>query len=352
MIALNNSKGWTEVMRRRAEWVDGLTRLWYEPAAPVPAGLRVLAALYRWGVIIRRGLYRNGWLKVERLPAPLLVVGNLTVGGTGKTPMVIALVEILRAAGFSPGVISRGYGGKAKRWPQKVTASSDPLEVGDETVLIARRAGCPVMAGPDRVAAARALLAGEGCDVIVSDDGLQHYRLGRDVEIAVIDGVRGLGNGLCLPAGPLREPAERLDSVDFIVKNGGDAQPGEYLMRLEGDVAVRLSDGETRPLAFFAGRKVRALAGIGNPRRFFDHLRAFGLDVEARAFPDHHLFRAEDLAWGEDVPLLMTEKDAVKCRAFPDESLWVVPVRAALPPEFAASVLKLLRTKTDGRKTA
>jgi tetraacyldisaccharide 4'-kinase len=300
--------------------------------------MRALSALYRRTVLARHALYRDGWLRVERLPAPVVVVGNLTVGGTGKTPLVIALVEILRAAGFSPGVVSRGYGGRARHWPQKVTAQSDPLQVGDETVLIASRAGCPLMAGPDRVAAARALLA-EGCDAIVSDDGLQHYRLGREVEIAVIDGARDLGNGLCLPAGPLREPPERLESVDFVVRNGGEARPGEFLMRLEGDAAVRLSDGLIRPLTAFAGRKARALAGIGNPQRFFDHLRPFGLEIEERAFPDHHVFRAEDLVWGDDVPLLMTEKDAVKCRAFPAASLWMVPVRAALPPEFAASVL-------------
>ncbi|HLF98627.1 MAG TPA: tetraacyldisaccharide 4'-kinase [Methylococcaceae bacterium] len=331
--------------------VAGLTRRWYETGAPVPAGLRALAALYRGVVAIRRRLYLNGWRRIERLPVPVLVVGNISVGGTGKTPLVIALVEILRAAGFCPGVVSRGYGGRAKHWPQRVTALSEPLEVGDETVLIALRAGCPVMAGPDRVVAARALREG-GCDAIVSDDGLQHYRLGRDVEIAVVDGARGLGNGLCLPAGPLREPPERLQAVDFVVRNGGDARPGEFLMRLGGNAAVRLGDGQTRPLASFAGRKVRALAGIGNPERFFDHLRAFGLDVEARAFPDHHVFRAEDLTWGEDVPLLMTEKDAVKCRAFSRESLWSVPVRAVLPPEFAASVLNLLRTQTHGRQTA
>lgn len=335
-------------------WTDcaaWLTRRWYDPHAPVPFGLRALAAIYRGAIRARHALYRNGWLLVERLPTPVVVVGNLSVGGTGKTPLVIALVEILRAAGFSPGVVSRGYGGRARGWPQKVTAQSDPLEVGDETVLIATRTGCPLMAGPERVAAARALLEG-GCDVIVSDDGLQHYRLGRDVEIAVVDGARGLGNGLCLPAGPLREPPARLQSVDCVVKNGGEARPGEFLMRLEGDTAVRLGGGEARPLASFAGRKVRALAGIGNPQRFFDHLRSFGLEAEERAFPDHHVFRAEDLAWGDDVPLLMTEKDAVKCRALSQESLWMVPVRAILPPEFAASVLNLLRTKIDGRQTA
>jgi tetraacyldisaccharide 4'-kinase len=324
---------------------DELTRHWYDPAAPVPAGLRAVAALWRWVALIRRGLYRNGWLWVERLPAPVVVVGNLSVGGTGKTPLAIALVESLRSAGFSPGVVSRGYAGRARCWPQAVTAHSDPLQVGDETVLIATRAGCPVMAGPDRVAAARALLADGRCDVIVSDDGLQHYRLGRDVEIAVIDGARGLGNGWCLPAGPLREPAERLESVDFIVRNGGEARPGEFLMHLEGDTAVRLSDGQNRPLEAFAGGKVRALAGIGNPERFFEYLRRHGLEVEERAFPDHHVFTCGDLTFGDDFPLLMTEKDAVKCRAFSGESLWMVPVRAVLPPEFAESVLNLLRKK-------
>lgn len=341
----------SRLRRFPAGLVRAVTRGWYDPAAPVPSALKALAAVYRVGVHLRRRLYLESWLPVRRLPVPVLVVGNLSVGGTGKTPLVIALADILRRAGFSPGVVSRGYGGRSHSWPRAVTADSDPREVGDETVLIAARSGVPVMAGPDRVAAARGLLEW-GCDVIVADDGLQHYRLGRQVEIAVIDGARGLGNGWCLPAGPLREPPERLESVDLVVKNGGEAGPGEFLMHLEGDTAVRLGDGARRPLASFAGRKVRALAGIGNPGRFFDHLRSFGLEVAERAFPDHHVFRAEDLAWGADIPLLMTEKDAVKCRAFPGESLWAVPVRAVLPPEFSATVLNLLRTRSDGCQTA
>jgi len=287
-------------------------------------------------------------MAAQRLPVPVVVVGNLSVGGTGKTPLTIWLVEFLRAAGYKPGVVSRGYGGRRQNQPLAVFADSDPLEAGDEPVLIARRTGCPVYVFPRRFEAGQALLAACACDILIADDGLQHYALARDVEIAVIDGQRRFGNGFCLPAGPLREPPERLGEVDLIVCRGA-AVPGEYPLSLACGAAVNLSDGALqRPLADFGGMKLRAVAGIGHPQRFFDDLHAAGLDFEARAFADHHRFSAEDLGLGDGVDVLMTEKDAVKCRGFANGRLWSVPLRAQLPPAFGERLLQLLKAKRDG----
>ena len=299
-----------------------------------------------FGVVARtrRWLYRQGLLRDEAVEVPVIVVGNITVGGTGKTPLVIRLVELLREAGYQPGVVSRGYGGQSTQWPRHVTVDSDPRQVGDESVLLARRCRCPVVVDPDRVAAARALLATYDCNVILSDDGLQHYRLRRDLEIAVVDGFRRLGNLACLPAGPLREPPSRLREVDFVVGNGV-ARGGEYIMSLQGDTALNLADPwVSSALAGFRRGTVHAVAGIGDPRRFFDHLRHARLRIIEHPFPDHHLFRPEDLQFRPDLPLLMTEKDAVKCRSFALEEGWYVPVDAQLDPEFEEQLLKRLAT--------
>jgi tetraacyldisaccharide 4'-kinase len=311
--------------------MNPLERRWY--SGEPPAVLRPLAALYGWAAERRR---RRA--VPERLPVPVIVVGNLTVGGTGKTPVVIALVERLRARGRRPGVVARGYGARVGARPRMVRQDSLPAEVGDEPLLVHRATGVPVVVHPDRVAAARGLLAA-GVDVIVSDDGLQHHRLGRDVALCVVDGRRGLGNGALLPAGPLREPAERLHSVDAVLVNGGDWAPPASVQRwgrfeLEPGEIRRLDTGAPAGvLSAWRGRRVRALAGIGNPQRFFDTLRAAGLELESvQAFPDHHRFRPADLPPAHaDCPLLMTEKDAVKCRAFAPTEAYVLPVRAALP---------------------
>lgn len=306
-----------------------LTSLWYG-SHPLSFALLPLSALFRTVVSVRRFAYRNGLLRSHKLPVPVIVVGNITVGGTGKTPLVIWLVEALRAAGHSPGVVSRGYGGDATAWPQAVSADSDPAEVGDEPVLIARRAACPVMVAPQRVAAARRLIADYACDVIVCDDGLQHYALRRDAEIAVIDGERRLGNGRCLPAGPLRETVARLRSVDLTVVNGA-ALAGECRMQLSGSVAQSLAAPlMERGLGEWRGSRVHGVAGIGNPGRFFAHLRGQGLNVVEHPFPDHHRFQAEDLRFGDDLPVIMTEKDAVKCRGFAGPLHWYVPVSAQI----------------------
>jgi tetraacyldisaccharide 4'-kinase len=271
------------------------------------------------------------------LPVPVIVVGNVTIGGAGKTPLVIALVAALRELGWKPGVASRGYGGLA-RGPRLLGPEPDPAQVGDEPALIAIRTGAPVAIGADRPAAAR-LLLDEGVDLVVADDGLQHYPLARDVEICVLDGVRRLGNGRLLPAGPLRESAPRLGEVDFIVCNGGEPQAGEIPMRLAAGAAVSLVDASIRkPLATFSQTRVHAVAGIGHPQRFFDTLREYGIDVIEHPFPDHHRYVPDDLVFADDLPILMTEKDAVKCRAFGNGNWWAVPVAAELPATFVDAV--------------
>lgn len=289
--------------------------------------------------MLRRRAYRHGLLRQQRVPAIVIVVGNITVGGSGKTPLVTRLTMLLETAGYHPGIVSRGYGGRSRTWPRRVTAASDPREVGDEPVLLARRTHCPVMVDPDRVKAARTLVNDWGCDTIVADDGLQHYRMDRDLEIAVIDGDRRFGNGACLPAGPLREPQGRLRHVDFIVGNGA-AAPGEYLMTLVGEDLVNIADPKvTRPLSAFTGHAVNAVAGIGNPKRFFESLRASGLIVHEHPFPDHHLFATTDLDFDNNFPLIMTEKDAVRLGPQSRDSMWYLPVWAQLDPLFEQQLL-------------
>jgi tetraacyldisaccharide 4'-kinase len=255
------------------------------------------------------------------------VVGNITVGGTGKTPCVIWVVNQLKARDFRVGILSRGYRGRSSVWPRLVDPRSDPNEVGDEPVLLALATGCPVAVGPDRVAAGRMLLAERPVDILVSDDGLQHYALHRDLEIAVVDGSRGLGNGACLPAGPLREPAQRLESVDAVIVNGGSwGDTTVFRAALRPRRVYRLTGADERKLDDFRGTLVHAVAGIGNPERFFELLKSAQIRVIPHAFPDHARYSRSDFDFGDSHPILMTEKDAVKCRAFADDRLWTVAV--------------------------
>lgn len=316
---------------------ERLPAIWYGAALP-PLWLRALVPVYSALRALHRAPWTLGWKQPQRLPVPVVVVGNITVGGTGKTPLVVALVEALRARGHRPGVVSRGYGAGGGA-PTLLDAASDAAAVGDEPLLIRETTGAPVAVGRDRVAAGRLLLASHDCDVIVADDGLQHYPLFRNVEICVIDGDRRFGNGRLLPAGPLREPLARLDSVDFRVCNGGQSAAGEVPMRLSGDDAVSVGDSRvSQPLGDFAGRRVHAVAGIGNPARFFAKLREAGIDAIEHAFPDHHAYVAADLDFGDGLPVLMTDKDAVKCRNFGGANRWRIPVRAKLPDAFFDAV--------------
>ncbi|MGE5027865.1 MAG: tetraacyldisaccharide 4'-kinase [Betaproteobacteria bacterium] len=334
-------------------WIE---KVWYG-LSPWHIVLLPLGILFRLMAMLRRALYRIGWLRTIRLPVPVIVVGNISVGGTGKTPLALWLTIFLREQGFHPGIVSRGYGGYADS-PMAVGTDSDPAVVGDEPLLLAKKGGCPVWIGKDRVAAARALLQTQPeCDVLLSDDGLQHYRLGRDVEIVVVDGERLFGNGLPLPAGPLREGVSRLRSVDAVVVNGGrlrlDRPLGnEFGMRLEGRVFYNLRNPQQQIEAGdLQGKKLHAIAGIGNPQRFFACLRGLGLAFEEHAFPDHCAYQPQDLAYEEAEALLMTEKDAVKCTGFADERYWALAVETAMPPAFGQMILQKLRSN-DGRQTA
>lgn len=308
---------------------------------------------------VRRGLYRAGKLKVEHLPVPVIVVGNIAVGGSGKTPVVQWLVAQLRTHGYIPGVVSRGYGRSASG-VALVAADDDAAEVGDEPLLLARSAACPVAVGADRAAAGRALLAAHpGCNVIVADDGMQHYRLYRDLELAVVDqGV--IGNALLLPAGPLREPLGRLASVDLVIAHGAlsaetlsaIAAVPIFSMTLEGRLLLPVGPDTLRaplPLEALIGRRVHAVAGIGRPERFFAQLEALGLQVVRHPFPDHHDFCAEDLSFGSDDPLIMTSKDAVKCCTFAPNNAWELPVAATIPD---GAIDRILEKLLNGHQAA
>lgn len=332
-----------------ARW---LQRQWFEQRRLAPA-LCLLLPLFlplQWLFIALAALKRRN-TQPERLPVPVVVVGNITVGGAGKTPLTIALAQALRKAGRNPGIVSRGYGGSARQ-PQAVTAHDVPEVVGDEPLLMARRAASPVWIGQQRAEAARQLLAANPqVDVLLCDDGLQHYRLGRDVEIAVFDG-RGAGNAWRLPLGPLREPLSRLHELDAIVYHG---TPDPRLAGLGGVFAMNLQPGHFYRLgqpsqcsmaAALQGKKLHAIAGIGNPERFFTTLTQLGLTFTPHPFPDHHAYLAEELCFGDDAVLLMTEKDAVKCSALKIGEAWVLPVEAQLPAAFIDLVLEKIRGRT------
>ena len=319
-----------------------LNGIWYGKS-PLKFALWPVSAVYLALARLRRIAYRRGWRPVIEPPVPVIVVGNVTVGGTGKTPFVIWLAEQLEQRGRKVGIVTRGYRGKGTEWPRAVTADSDPGEVGDEPVLLARRTRCPVVAGPDRVACVEALLAGARIDVVLSDDGLQHYRLARALEIAVVDGARGMGNGLCIPAGPLREPPSRLQEVDAIVVNGGEwGHAGVFRAEAVVTKVYHLKDGAERTLESFKGELVHAVAGIGNPQRFFDLLRDAGLDVEAHPLEDHAEITLRELTFEAKGPVLITEKDAVKCEHLQANGVWCVVVDFKFDADSTARLMRLV----------
>lgn len=332
-------------------WVDLLDRLWYG-RHPASVALIPPSWLFRAVTVLRKRAYASGLLTIYQASVPVIVVGNLTVGGSGKTPLVIWLAGYLKSLGLNPGVVARGYGGQAAHWPQQVRPDSDPAVVGDEAIVIARRTRCPVAVDPSRAAAVAALVEHGKCDVVISDDGLQHYGLARDIEIAVVDGVRRLGNGRLLPAGPLREPLQRLREVDFIVTNG-IAGRGEFAMKYVPVNPINLVDRrQSIDFSDLQSTSVHAVCGIGNPERFFQMLKNKGLKIVPHAFPDHHRYRVEDLAFGDDAPILMTEKDAVKCERFGLARCWSVPVTAELPEVFAQRLQALLMRGDNGQEAA
>lgn len=322
---------------------NGLERRWYSQEEAPPSWLLPLSWLF--GAVARARRERQQ-PQARSAAVPVIVVGNIAVGGTGKTPFVIWLVERLREWGMRPGVISRGYGGRAPRYPWRVTGRTPVSESGDEPLLIALRTAVPLMVGADRVAAARTLADQAEVDVLISDDGLQHYRLARALEVCVIDGRRGLGNGALLPAGPLREPPSRLKEMGLVVINGGgyDAgHPAQITMDLRAVEAVALTGGPALHLDRLRGQRVHAIAGIGNPARFFDSLRARGIEVIEHPFSDHHAYVAQDIQFLDGLTVLMTEKDAVKCRTFAGPLHYAVPVRAHIDEAGTALVRALVQ---------
>ena len=324
------------IFERTFNWI------WYQPN-PMKWLLWPLGGLFRVVAGCRRLLFRLGLKTTTTLPVPVVVVGNITVGGAGKTPFIIWLASQLKSRGCGVGIVSRGYGGNAGEWPQHVDGDSDVAIVGDEPVLLARATGCPVVVGPNRVAAGQALLATEKLDLILSDDGLQHYALDRTVEIAVVDGDRGLGNGFSLPAGPLREPLSRLDQVDAVVINGGDwRRDGALVAQIVAQPLQQLAGPIQKPLEDLRGTSVHAVAGISNPARFFELLESAGLDVVRHPLPDHAQLTAADLSFDDSLPVLVTEKDAVKCGSFAGDDLWSVPIKLELGSDDAELLMQRL----------
>ena len=323
-----------------------MDRIWYG-RSPCRWLLMPLGVCYRLMTDLRRLLYRWGIKSVTVLPVPVVVAGNLTVGGTGKTPLVIWLAEQLRQRGIRVGIVSRGYRGRAETWPQAVHRKSDPALVGDEAVLLARTTNCPVSVGPDRVKAAQALLVREQVDVLLADDGLQHHALGRIMEIVVVDGERGLGNGMCLPAGPLREGGDRLARASAVVVNGGDWRLDETTGDIFRAAAIvqevrRLTGPARKPLESFRGMAVHAVAAIGHPERFFRMLTAAGLQVIGHPLPDHSSIDAADLRFDDSKPVLVTEKDAVKCERLAHDGVWSVSIELSFQPDAAAALMNLV----------
>ncbi len=330
-----------------------IDRLWYGRGRPL-AFLAPLSWLYR---VVSERRRRKAWeVRDEALPVPVVVVGNITAGGTGKSPLTAWLVTELRNAGWKPVILSRGYGGKSSQYPLRVDGATPASVAGDEPVMLAQETSVPVVVDPQRKRGALWALKQKLGDILVCDDGLQHYGLPRDVELAVFDGERGVGNGAIIPVGPLRESVSRLSTVDFVVVNGGSLVPGDHpdtfdgiehpqihAMTLEPSALVNLRTGDARPVSDLRGQRVRAVAGIGNPRRFFDSLRELGADVSETPFPDHHRFSAGDLEAGPGQWVVMTAKDAVKCRSFAPDNAWVLQVRARLSPEFSGLVISRIR---------
>jgi tetraacyldisaccharide 4'-kinase len=308
--------------------------------------------VYGCFIFLRRKLYQLHFLKINYFSVPTIVVGNITVGGTGKTPVVIALARFLKDQGWRPGIISRGYGGNTRHFPCLVHQNSNAREVGDEPLLIAQHTACPTIIDPNRTRGAKSLLKRSNCNIIISDDGLQHLSLGRNIEIVVVDGERRFGNNFCLPAGPLREPASRLNSVDFVISKG-TAQANEFKLSLIPDYFYQLIQTKNKQSTeFFLGKQVHAVAGIGNPDQFFRTLRKLGLKIIEHPFPDHYLFKPRDFNYGDDTIVIMTEKDAVKCVGFVDARLWCLKTKTELDSKCLNTILNRITVINKNLKSS
>lgn len=335
-----------------------VNRLWYG-GSPLYRLLLPLSWLFRIVVAVRRWAYRVSILNSQGVGAPVIVVGNISAGGTGKTPVTLWLAQSLAKRGFHPAIISRGYGATPGERPRLVDAESEPATVGDEALLLAARSECPVVVHPDRVAAAR-MAVESGADVLIADDGLQHYRLARDFEIAVVDGTRGIGNGALMPAGPLREPVSRLDAVDAVLvhrhadgdlsflRRATDTRPLQFWLRPGG--VARVDESELRQIEDFAGRTVHAVAGIGHPERFFRMLESYSIKVYRHPLPDHAEIGPADISFDDDLPVLMTEKDAVKCRWLDTRKCWYVVVDLAFEGPGENKLLEQIERAAGGRR--
>lgn len=335
------------MQNRLYNWIH---RVWYDGGSGYWL-LLPLSGIYWVLLMLRRLLYVCGILQAKKVGVPVIVVGNITAGGTGKTPVSVWLAQSLRARGFVPGIVSRGYGGSKSSSPMRVDAASDPATVGDEPVLLAKRSACPVAVDSDRVRAAEMLIE-DGVDLIIADDGLQHRRLARSYEICVIDGTRWLGNRLILPAGPLRETTARLCEVDQILINGSlreeattTTEQNAIPFVLKATEVCRLNGSLSRPIERFSDTTVHAVAAIGNPVRFFDMLRGHGMQVIEHAFPDHAVIESASLKFDDDFDILMTEKDAVKFGTKAHDRLWYVPVDLDMDAVLAAPWLEQIESR-------
>lgn len=314
--------------------------IWYGNH-PLGLLLAPLGGVFCVLVRIRQNLYKLGLLKRQRVPVPVIVVGNITAGGTGKTPLVIWLAQFLQQQGFKPGIVSRGYGGKTQEKYQIVYPHSDPYKVGDEPILLAEQSGCAVVVARQRFLGAQYLVNEQHCNIIICDDGLQHYALYRDIEIAVLDDIRRFGNRRCLPAGPLREPVSRLEQIHFLVTKGAALSHEFSMQYLDTKTLFSVSDPTvSRPLLKLRGQPVHAIAGIGHPDKFFNRLRDYGLKIRCHEFTDHAVYTEKDIQFPDDLPIIMTEKDAVKCKTIANARHWYLPIKARLPVNFGERLLK------------
>ena len=333
----------------KTKWKTGITQWvlnsWYKQK-PWLICLLPLSFLFSFCAKKRRANYENKprW----HSPIPIIIVGNITVGGTGKTPVVAALAKALKSTGYTPGIVSRGFGGINNCYPLSVTETTSPLRAGDEPVMLAKMLHIPVIVAPCRVQAAQFLCKNTSCDVIIADDGLQHYALLRHIEIIVVDGDRLLGNGYTLPAGPLREPAKRLREVDIILING---VPKNHTLPAQSVSFFNLKPSDPKPLVStkktpVKGDIVHAIAGIGNPQRFFNTLSDLGYIVIPHPFSDHHQYAPKDLLFNDDNPIIMTEKDAIKCSIFAQKNHWYLPVTAVIPADCINKIICLLQERS------